>query len=69
MTRDPTSMQARNEAALNLLRSGVTLTERYRVWLAELIEENTRELDGIEAAARRAAYETDRHPALHRGAA
>lgn len=67
MTRDPASTQAKNEDALILLRGEVVLTHRYRKWLAELLEENTRALDGIEAAARRAAYETDRRSALHRG--
>ena len=67
MTRDPASTQAKNEDALILLRGEVVLTHRYRKWLAELLKENTRALDGIEAAARRAAYETDRRSALHRG--
>ena len=67
MTRDPASTQAKNEDALILLRGEVVLTHRDLHWLAELLEENTRALDGIEAAARRAAYETGRRSALHRG--
>lgn len=53
MNHAPDSLQAKNTDACEMLRDFTPMTEQRREWLAELLEENTRALDGVAAAARR----------------